>query len=230
MERDRTEKAEDFARISEGYDHFWGSVANQVDNWADKPRTLRSRALKLIPGSVHNILDLGCGNGEALRALGGRGFSLVGIDISIKGLQKAKQSGEVLRADITKMPIREGFFECVLVLDVFEHVVDKNQFMKEVHRILRDDGLVIMTIPLPWPTAGMGDERQPYDKPIEFDEFLKMISGRFIVDRLVGYSWLPAPRIVETYVPLSVGFSLFKSFPFLIERSETILVFLRKAK
>ena len=137
----------------------------------------------------------------------------------------------MLRADITKVPVRDGCFKCVMILDVFEHIIDKRSLIVEAHRIMSGSGILIITAPLPKATDGLGDKRQPYDRPIEFQRILRMISDLFTVEELLGYIWLPMPRIskiIETYIPIRVGFALFKSFPGLIPRSETILLILRK--
>jgi len=229
MRLEKTDADGNLDAISEGYDRFWEHLLTQEDYWAHRPRTLRRRALEFIPKDARTILDLGCGNGEAMKALSNRGILLCGIDISSKALEKARGSGEVLKGDVTRIPIRDGAFDCVLVLDVFEHVIDKRDLMKEIHRILNDSGTAIMTIPLPQATDGQGDSRQPYDKPIRYSEMIEMSANLFKVERSVGSSWMPLlPRRLEPLIPISIGFALFKSFPGLIERSETVLLILRK--
>lgn len=216
--------------IQKGYDVFWGTLRTSSDDWANKPRSLRGRALALVPPQTKRVLDLGCGNGEALKALSNKGIDLCGVDISSRALFDAKQYGAVLKADLTKLPIKDSSYSCILLLDVFEHIMDKRLLMKEVHRILSDSGVFIMTIPLPKATDGLGDPRQPYDKPLGFRETSQMISDMFDIEKLLGFPWIPIFSKVDSYVPIRVGFAMFKSFPRLIERADSALLVLRKKK
>jgi SAM-dependent methyltransferase len=214
--------------VEKGYDNFWNTLKSSSDDWASRSRSLRGRAVTLVSPPVKGVLDMGCGNGEALKVLSNRGIDLYGIDISLRALSDARRYGSVFKGDLTRLPIRDSSFSCVLLLDVFEHVMDKSLLMEEVHRVLSDSGIVIMTIPLPKATNGQGDPRQPYDKPLSFKETNELVSDMFEVESLLGFPWLPVFNTFETYVPLRVGFALFRAFPMLIERADSALLMLKK--
>ena len=216
--------------IEKGYDVFWSTLRTSSDDWAGVPRSLRRRALTLVPHHAERVLDLGCGNGDALKVLSNRGIDLFGTDISSRALSDAKQYGMVIKADVTRLPIRESSFPCVLLLDVYEHVMDKRLLMEEVYRVLSNSGIAIMTIPLSQATNDTGDSRQPYDKPLSFNETSRLISDIFDVERLLGIPWMPILNTFEAYVPLRIEFALFKAFPKLIERADNALLVLKKRK
>lgn len=217
-------------KIESAYDTFWSSLRTPNDDWANRPRSLRGRAVTLVPSHVEEVLDLGCGSGEALKALSTRQIDLYAVDISSHALSDAKRYGEVLKADLTRLPIRERRFSCVLLLDVYEHIIDKRLLMEEVHRILSDSGTAIVTMPLPQATNGGGDPRQPYDRPLGFKETSDLISDMFAIEGLLGFPWMPIASMIETYIPLRVGFALFRAFPKLINRADSALLVLRKKK
>lgn len=104
-----------------------------------KSRFPKSRNLK--------ILDIGCGAGKNLEILSSLGV-VYGIDNSseaIKFCKKRKLPNVYLRnSDNTRFP--DNFFDIVCLLDVLEHV-EENPTLKEIHRVLKPNGVLILTVP-----------------------------------------------------------------------------------
>lgn len=96
------------------------------------------------------ILDAGCGTGRILQSLKDYGFS-VGIDISRDALQfcKIRDLKNILQASVMNLPFRDGTFDLIISLDVLYHswVKDDCSTMKEFGRILKEDGMVLITLP-----------------------------------------------------------------------------------
>lgn len=100
------------------------------------------------------MCDFGCGT-EPYRSL----FHVkeyIGIDIEISG-NKNLRSAEVLY-DGKKIPFEEGFFDYMLASQCFEHIVNLNEIVKEIYRVLKTDGLLCVTVPLTNP-----EHEVPYD-------------------------------------------------------------------
>lgn len=97
------------------------------------------------------ILDIGCGEGHFIcRAR--RWFDVaVGMDISEEGtrLTAAKSRGAAVRGDALNIPFASGCFDAVLALDLIEHLLAPEQFLREVHRVLRPGGVFIYSTPNP---------------------------------------------------------------------------------
>jgi SAM-dependent methyltransferase len=55
---------------------------------------------------------------------------------------------EIVRADITGLPFDDGSFDLVLCNHVLEHIPDDGAAMRELHRVLTDDGIAIMQHPI----------------------------------------------------------------------------------
>jgi len=216
--------------IVEGYDTFWESSAKLADDWANLPISMRHRAVKAIPSEITEILDLGCGNGQALKVMAHKQIQLYGIDISRRALSVAKKYADVIQADMSSLPIHDGKFRCILMLDVFEHVQEKRIVIEELHRTLAESGIVIMTTPQPRATGGLGDDRQPYDKPMDLQHIVEISSDLFKIEGYIGCAWLPFFWPLEYLIPLPVGFALFKFLPKMVRRSDFILLILRKKK
>ncbi len=106
----------------------------------------------------HYILDLCCGQGRHSIELGRRGFeNIYGLDRSRYLIQKAKlnakKNGILCRfreGDARKLPYASDFFDFIMVLGnsfgYFESINDDVQVLKEIHRVLKPWGKIIIDI------------------------------------------------------------------------------------
>jgi ubiquinone/menaquinone biosynthesis C-methylase UbiE len=118
--------------------HFWFRgfrrfVAPAIHELAGTRRDLR-------------LLDCGCGTGHNLVSLlhpYGRAF---GFDLTPGGLMHAKATGfPVARADMSRIPYQSGRFDIVTSFDVFQYVPDDFVAMKEMARVLKPGGGLVVT-------------------------------------------------------------------------------------
>jgi ubiquinone/menaquinone biosynthesis C-methylase UbiE len=97
-------------------------------------------------------LDLGCGTGETTRRLAAAGRNAVGLDISTLFL-KAQGPGHALQdprfvvGDVVRLPFRSHSVSCVCLHDMIEHVPNTDQLLREIIRVLRADGRIIIVSP-----------------------------------------------------------------------------------
>jgi ubiquinone/menaquinone biosynthesis C-methylase UbiE len=95
------------------------------------------------------VLEVGCGAGHILERID-RG-TLYGIDISEIQIQRAqKRLGR--RAELKKspgetIPYGDKSFDKLLCSEVIEHVLDPISLLKEMKRVLKDDGILSLSIP-----------------------------------------------------------------------------------
>lgn len=54
-------------------------------------------------------------------------------------------------ADVTQTPLKEQSVDCILCTEVLEHLRDPQACVDEIHRLLRDDGLVFASTPFFYP-------------------------------------------------------------------------------
>src|SRR5947209_2834890 len=108
------------------------------------------RAIALLPFRKGRVLDLGCAFGFATLRLARKGYETVGVDSSVRYIAWAKQrhpQGQYLLASAEALPLADASFEGVLLLDVLEHVVDERVVMREVWRVLKPGGTLILSVP-----------------------------------------------------------------------------------
>lgn len=104
-------------------------------------------------GTGSALLDLGCGRGTDLIAIGSGtsdSLKLVGVDASVAGIEAARAStrGDARYAfhvhDISRpLPFPDQSFDCVFSTNTLECIVDKSALLAEVHRTLRPGGSVV---------------------------------------------------------------------------------------
>jgi SAM-dependent methyltransferase len=94
------------------------------------------------------ILDAGCGTGQMLKCLESHGDA-IGIDSSPQAIGYARERGvqRLVRGSITDPPFRDGSFDCVVALDVIEHVDDDIGILTKLHEVVKPGGYLIVTVP-----------------------------------------------------------------------------------
>jgi len=146
------------------------------------------------------VLDVGTSNAAHLMQAARRCQSIVGVDydeiqlkiaeheLRARGLSNAR----VFAWDITKrLPFEDRSFDTILFLDVIEHLVPRVAVLREIHRLLTDDGQLLVSGPnreSRWRhtlrRAGLFAYSDP-DHKIEYtkDEFVaELRAGGFEVD------------------------------------------------
>lgn len=122
--------------------------------------TVDFKKLRLKPGN--RLLDAGCGMGrhvcEAFRI---KGVDVVGIDLNWEDLCKtaatlslmnSQNNGDwngylISRADVTRLPFRDGAFDVVVCSEVLEHIPDNRNAVWELSRVLKAGGDLVVSVP-----------------------------------------------------------------------------------
>ena len=95
------------------------------------------------------ILDIGSGYGGVSWELIKMGFDVTAVEISEKALVVLKERGfTVINKDITNPLNLSESYNIVLILDVLEHLFDPIGLLKEAKKVLKDDGCIIISVPL----------------------------------------------------------------------------------
>ena len=95
------------------------------------------------------IFDVGCGWGVNLQALETAGYHATGFDISRRILELIDQPNrQLVEADITK-PLPDGVAPCdgLFALDVIEHLDDDQAAVRQLAKLIRPGGVVIVSVP-----------------------------------------------------------------------------------
>jgi SAM-dependent methyltransferase len=92
------------------------------------------------------LVDCGCGTGHNLQLLRPHG-TVVGFDLSSAGLVRARASGAAaVRGDVTRIPLASGAFDVATSFDVLQCVDGDVDAIREMARIVRPGGVVVITV------------------------------------------------------------------------------------
>lgn len=96
------------------------------------------------------LLDIGCNDGLFLSRAAPRCRSAWGIDIDQELLRRASTSYPNIGfryASADRLPFPDGSFSVISMLDVLEHLPDAKAALREVDRVLRPGGRLIISVP-----------------------------------------------------------------------------------
>jgi len=105
------------------------------------------RLFRLPPGGAR-VLDLGCGPGNMLDYLAPRG-DVYGSDFSSDALRFCQGRGyrRLFRADFHSLPLASEKFDLITCIDVIEHLADDRRALRELYRVVRPKGLLVVSVP-----------------------------------------------------------------------------------
>lgn len=126
--------------------------ARFYDLW-DKPMDLmgvKRRRIRVLANARGETLEVGIGTGRNLD-LYPDGVELTGIDVSANMLARARRAADRLamdvtleQADVQDLPFGDGSFDTVTATCVFCSVADPVAGLREVARVVRPDGQVLL--------------------------------------------------------------------------------------
>jgi ubiquinone/menaquinone biosynthesis C-methylase UbiE len=124
--------------------------------------------IKPKPGDL--ILDAGCGTGVFTLDLLHLGCPIIGIDLSMPMLLRAKQKARgypfrIVRADLLSLPFSENSFDKVISVTALEFIEDGRGAIDELFRVTKRGGsLVVATLNSlsPWALQRKAEARQKH--------------------------------------------------------------------
>jgi SAM-dependent methyltransferase len=182
------------------------------------------------------VLDLGCGEGYGCFMLSDAAASVVGIDIADEATKHAsiryqRENLKFIQGSMTNIPITgEGLFDVIVCFEALEHIAEQNELMSEVRRLLKKDGIFIVSTPNKHElhSGNPGYHNEFHMKELDLDEFKRLLTGNFKNINLYGQKVIPASNIFPLYE------DVITSKDFLIEKVNNEFEFLdsadRKAK
>jgi SAM-dependent methyltransferase len=94
------------------------------------------------------ILDIGCSLGWFVETAVEDGASAIGLDIDLPGLAMARRERDpgcgFLAADGEALPFRDESVDVVVFNHIYEHVIDADDVMSEIRRILKPGGVAYL--------------------------------------------------------------------------------------
>ncbi len=116
--------------------------------WFVSRRNFILKTIENFGLTAPKILDIGSGTGANLAALNKVGKAS-GVDISEKAVEFCRKRGlsDVTLGPVEDLPHEESTFDIVTCLDVLEHVPDPVKVLREMRKVLKNDGKIVVTVP-----------------------------------------------------------------------------------
>jgi len=139
MDRDAVWRAWD--EVSETYARQRDPTGSDADLLAD---------LVDLVGADATVLDVGCGDGA--RTLANLPDGSVGLDVSRRGLELARETvpgARLLQGEMTQLPVAADSVDAITAYHAVFHVprADHPAVYREFARVLRPGGTLLMTLP-----------------------------------------------------------------------------------
>ncbi|MHC5905157.1 SAM-dependent methyltransferase [Streptomyces sp. S6] len=134
---------------------YWDTPDSPLtyDEAMDRLTDVMTDRLRIGAGS--RVLDVGCGVGApALRIARRTGAGVTGISVSREQVERADRSardaaltGRVVfqQADAMRQPYADATFDAAFALESMPHMPDRAQALREVRRVLRPGGRLVLT-------------------------------------------------------------------------------------
>jgi 2-polyprenyl-3-methyl-5-hydroxy-6-metoxy-1,4-benzoquinol methylase len=110
---------------------------------------IRYDIIDLIKCSDCSILELGCGNGDTLVELKKQNKAKFIVGVDIVDLNQSQKLDRFILADIENedLNLPKDYFDVIICADVLEHLKDPWVVLKKLKEILKDDGILVASIP-----------------------------------------------------------------------------------
>lgn len=125
-------------------------------------------AAKFVSGK--HVVDCACGNGVGTRVFIQRGPLVIhGFDLDEEAIQYASKhfgKNNVLfkKTSALPLPLPEGSIDVFICLETLEHIEDDSEFVSEISRVLKPEGLLILSTPNRLITnPGLGFTQKPWN-------------------------------------------------------------------
>jgi len=95
------------------------------------------------------VLDIGCADGDFSEKLIKLGFKCYGLETEKEAIKESTSKGIIVKKGsfLEKFPFEDNYFDIVFAGEVIEHTVNDTGFLNETNRVLKKNGMLILTTP-----------------------------------------------------------------------------------
>lgn len=210
----------------------WKDIILRVFGWPSVIRRLQAPVLmRMLSLSKDDaILDAGCGAGFFTYETARRCRLSIGIDWSLDAnlsLAMSKQPrATYVKGDVQTLPFSSDKFDKILLSSVLQMVKDDTALLKECHRVLKNEGVLVLSVPVgyihlkrlnllkPQLRDKFGSRGKGY---YDYDEIVELLEGEGFKIEEVEYSpkkWGSLVFELGLFLWYRFGFPFFSAFLF----------------
>jgi 2-polyprenyl-3-methyl-5-hydroxy-6-metoxy-1,4-benzoquinol methylase len=107
--------------------------------------------LELVSKLSGRILDIGCNTGRTSIKFHKLGFNVFAIDNDIKRISKLQKTNKQIHFNVHDcekvFSFKDNYFDVIWAGDIIEHLKNTEQFVSEISRIIKKEGVLILSTP-----------------------------------------------------------------------------------
>ena len=141
-------------------------------------------ALELVAGK--DVLDIASGEGYGAFLLSNSARSVLGIDVSeeavghARTVYKAHENLQFLQGNAAEISLPDQSFDVVVSFETIEHLAEQAEMISEIRRVLRRDGVLIISSPNRPVYSGGTPKANPFHiKELDFRELDALLRTQF---------------------------------------------------
>lgn len=195
-------------------------LENHTHWWFDGRRHLFRQIIdSLDKRKISRILDIGISSGTNLELLDALrlGF-VVGIDKSVTAINICSQQGfkGLCRGSVTSLPYADSTYDLILATDILEHVAEDEKALKEINRVLKPQGTLLVTVPCFQALWGLQDDVSHHVRRYSLREISGLIENEGLqIEEHFYFNFL-------LFVPIYIARRVLKYLPFQPESENQI--------
>jgi SAM-dependent methyltransferase len=142
--------------LYETYYNFGGETGTRYTRWREHFFfSFLNRLWSLLDGDISfyrrrgagRLLDIGCNEGRGLRIYAGNGFEVEGLELNTAAAAVARSSGFEVHTCLLDEFQPANVYDVAVLSNVLEHSLDPKRMLRDVRRILADQGQVWISCP-----------------------------------------------------------------------------------
>jgi ubiquinone/menaquinone biosynthesis C-methylase UbiE len=154
------------------------------------------------PTKISLVIDVGAEAGRFSLMAANSKVSVIGIDIDSYSLRRLKRKNKdvpVILADARKMPLKDGVFDAVFMVEVLDYIPELGEALQECSRILKADSSVVLSFGNQSSLKAKLRALRGKSYTHAYKEVTKTLEkSGFQVKAKMGYNWLPFGRISQS--------------------------------
>jgi len=151
-------------------------------------------ALTVVESKV--VLDIACGEGYGSHLLAGAAAKVIGMDLSSEAVEHAKSKYQAPNlsfqsGDATATGLESDSIDIIVCFETLEHLSEQEQMLIEFRRVLRPDGVLIVSTPDKRVYSDLtGFDNEFHIRELYREEFESLLGRQFPSYRLYGQKLL----------------------------------------
>lgn len=146
---------------------------------------LHRYAMALEMSEGKNVLDIACGEGYGANLLASRSSAVTAVDADPLTISRAKEKYkppniQFITGSILDIPVPDHSVDLVTCFETLEHLEEHEKMMQEVKRVLKPDGILLISTPDKKIYSDSTGYKNPHHKKELYgDEFKDLVNGFF---------------------------------------------------